>query len=118
MTLGVDDYDFRTLSDEVGETRYVGQDRLTGRQVTIDGVVLDETAYRITALDPEGNEIWSSEGNEFISRDWRMFLSGTSKVTNSRGTFNSSDRPVEFIFPDEPGFLSTRPKHGCGVAVS
>ncbi len=115
---GVDDYDFRTGSAEIGATRYVGQDTLTGRVVTIDGVTLDETTYDITAYDAEGNEIWSAKGNEFISRDWRMFLSGTGTVTTSEGTFENSNRPVEFIFPGETGFLSSQPKHGCGVAIS
>lgn len=115
---GVDDYDFRTLSDEIGETRYVGQDTLTGRKVTIDGVTLDETTYDLTAYDAAGNEIWSAKGNEFINRDWRMFMSGTGVVTTPDGTFDRTDRPVEFIFPGEPGFLSSRPKHGCGVAIS
>ncbi|MDX8349370.1 hypothetical protein SLH49_15395 [Cognatiyoonia sp. IB215446] len=115
---GVDDYDFRTLSAEIGETRYVGQDTLTGRQITIDGVTLDETTYDITAYDEAGNEVWSAQGNEFISRDWRMFLSGTGTITTPEGSFDRTDRPVEFIFPGEPGFLSANPKHGCGVAIS
>lgn len=118
IATGVDTYDFETLSDEIGTTRYVGQDSLTGRQVTIDGVTLDETAYQITAYDAAGDVVWESQGNEFISRDWRMFLSGTSTVTTPNGTFDANDRPVEFIFPGEPGFLSARPKHGCGVAIS
>ncbi|MEO1639514.1 MAG: hypothetical protein AAFU41_09755 [Pseudomonadota bacterium] len=115
---GVDDYDFRTMSDEIGITRYVGQDTLTGRQITIDGVTLDETTYDITAFDEAGNEVWAAEGREFISRDWRMFLSGRGTVTTSEGTYDRTNQPVEFIFPGEPGFLSVSPKHGCGVAVS
>lgn len=115
---GVDPYDFETLSDEIGTTRYVGQDSLTGRQVTIDGVTLDETAYQITAYDAAGDQLWKSHGNEFISRDWRMFLSGTSTITTPTETFETDDRPVEFIFPGDPGFLSAQPKHGCGVAIS
>ena len=118
MEKGVDDYDFRTLSDEIGETRYVGQDTLTGRQITIDDVTLAETTYDVTAFDTAGNELWSAKGNEFISRDWRMFLSGTGTITTPDGTFDRANRPVEFIFPGEPGFLSSRPKHGCGVAIS
>lgn len=118
MESGVDDFDFRTTSAEIGETRYVGQDTLTGRVVTIDGVTLDETSYDITAYDPAGNEVWSAQGNEFISRDWRMFFSGTGTVTTSEGSYDRSDRPVEFIFPGETGFLSSQPKHGCGVAIS
>lgn len=115
---GVDTYDFTTLSDEIGPTRYVGADELTGRTVTIDGVQLDETAYQITAFDAEGEEIWSSKGNEYVSRDWRMFLSGPSTVTVPGDSFERDGSPVEFIFPGEPGFLSANPKHGCGVVMS
>lgn len=118
IATGADDYDFRTLSDEIGTTRYVGRDTLTGRQITIDGVTLDETTFDITAFDAAGNEIWSSQGREFINRDWRMFLSGTGTLTTQSGTFERANRPVEFIFPGEPGFLSAEPKHGCGVAIS
>lgn len=115
---GVDDYDFRTLSDEIGTTRYVGQDTLTGREITIDGVTLAETTYDITAFDEAGNEIWSAQGREFISRNWRMFLSGSGTVTTPEGQYERSNKPVEFIYPGEPGFLSSSPKHGCGIAIS
>ncbi len=118
FALKLDTWDFRTLSAEVGETRYVGQDSLTGRQVTIDGVVLDETAYQITAFDGAGNEIWAAQGNEYVSRTWRMFLSGISTITTPDETFPMDGTPVEFIFPGEPGFLSTRPKYDCGLAIS
>ena len=115
---GTDTYDFRTLSDEVGPTRYVGADTLTGRMITIDDVTLAETSYQITAFDAEGNEMWTSKGNEFISTDWQMFLAGTGTVTTPRDTFERDGSPVEFIFPGEPGFLSANPKHGCGVVMS
>ena len=118
LATNLDTWDFRTLSGEVGETRYVGQDSLTGLQVTIDGVTLEETAYEITAFDASGAEIWASRGNEFVSRDWRMFLSGTSTVTTPAETFSLNNSPVEFIFPGDPGFLSASPKHGCGLAIS
>ncbi len=118
ISTGVDDYDFRTLSDQIGATRFVGQDTLTGRQVTIDGITLEETTYDITAYDEDGEVIWSSKGNEFINRDWRMFLSGTGTTTVGGETFDRNENPVEFIFPGESGFLSSRPKHGCGVAIS
>ena len=115
---GVDDFDFRTLSDEIGTTRYVGQDTLTGREIMIDGVTLAETTYDITAFDEAGNEIWSAQGREFISRNWRMFLSGTGTVTTPEGQYERSNKPVKFIYPGEPGFLSSSPKHGCGIAIS
>lgn len=115
---GVDTYDFQTLSDEVGPSRFVGMDQLTGRTVTIDGVTLEETEYQITAYDGDGNEMWSSKGNELISRERRMFFSGPGVVTVPSGTFEEDDGPVEFIFPGEAGFLSANPKHGCGVVLS
>lgn len=108
-------YDFQTESDEIGISRYAGEDRLTGEQVEIDGVTLDETEYDITAYDEDGNVLWSSYGNEYISRDWRMFISGTSTyMTPEDGSVESDDTPVEFIFPGESGFLSENPKYGCG----
>lgn len=114
----VDDYDFRTLSKEIGVTRYVGQDTLTGRTVTIDGVTLEETTFDIVAMSPEGTTLWSSKGREFINREWRMFLSGTGTITNSTETFERDNTPMEFIFPGEAGFLSTKPKYGCGALMS
>ena len=118
VEMGIDTYDFMTESEEVGKTRYVGQDSLTGKQVTIDGVTLDETQYNITAYDADGDLKWASEGNEYISQRFRMFLSGTSKVTTENGTFDNDDNPVEFILSGEPGFLSANPKHGCGETLS
>ncbi|RYG91231.1 hypothetical protein EU803_09025 [Loktanella sp. IMCC34160] len=115
---GVDTYDFRTETERSGIYHFVGQDRLTGRQVTIDGVTLDETEYQIAAFSAEGVELWRSAGNEFIHRDWRMFLSGTSTLVTSEGAFDTDDTPVEFIFPGEPGFMSINPKHGCGAMLS
>lgn len=118
VEMGIDTYDFMTESEEVGKTRYVGQDSLTGEQITIDGVVLDQTQYNITAYDEAGDVKWASEGNEYISQRFNMFLAGSSKVTTENGTFDNDDNPVEFIFPDEPGFLSANPKHGCGETLS
>jgi len=118
VEMGIDTYDFITESEEVGQTRYVGQDTLTGEQVTIDGVTLDVTQYNITAYNGAGDVQWASEGNEYISQRFRMFLSGSSKVTTENGTFDNDDNPVEFIFPDEPGFLSANPKYGCGETLS
>ncbi|SEN09188.1 hypothetical protein SAMN04488003_10918 [Loktanella fryxellensis] len=115
---GVDTYDFQTLSDTVGTTRYVGQDRLTGTTETIDGITLQQTEYNIRAYGPDGTEIWSSAGREYVSDRWRLFIGGTGRVTVPTETFDKDDRPVEFIFPGEPGFLSANPKHDCGAMLS
>jgi len=115
---GVDTYDFTTESDEIGQSRYVGFDSLTGNQITVDGVTLDETEFNITAYDADGEVKWTAKGNEFISRRFRMFLAGTSTVENQSGSFDIEDNPVEFIFEGQPGFLSANPKYGCGVTES
>lgn len=114
----VDTWDFTTTSDEIGDSRYVGFDQLTGETVVIDGVTLMRTEYALTSYDGEGAEKWNSAGREFVSTEWRMFIGGTSTFTTQGESFESDDTPVEFIFPGEDGFLSVNPKHGCGVEMS
>ncbi len=115
---GEDAWDFITTSPEIGSTRYTGYDRLTGETVTIDGVTLDRTEYQLTATDAQGNELWRSTGNEYISRDWRMFLSGISSIAVGEEVEETDDTPEEFILPGERGFLSVSPKYGCGEVLS
>ncbi len=118
LATGIDTWDFRTLSEEAGTTRYVGQDQLTGEHEVIDDVPLEVTEFAITAYDEDGTEIWRSEGREYISREWRMFLSGVSTITVGDETWTSDDRPVDFIFPGEAGFLSPVPLRDCGALMS
>jgi hypothetical protein len=116
---GRDSFDFVTESPELGPTRYVGSDRLTGETVTIDGVTLDRTEFKVVAYDASGVEVWRTAGNEFISRDWRMFLAGVATTQLPGGeTYEEDSSPVEFILPGEDGFLSVRPRHGCGQMMS
>lgn len=114
----VDTWDFTTESAEIGDSRYVGYDQLTGESVVIDGITLLRTEYALTSFDADGNEVWQAQGREFVHPDWRMFIGGESTYSTSENTFDSDDTPVEFIFPGEPGFLSVSPKHGCGVELS
>jgi hypothetical protein len=115
---GVDTFDLRTLSSQSPAVRFVGEDRLTGDDVVIDGVPLEGVAFEISALDANGNELFARSGREYVSREWRMFFSGVQEVTSPDQTVGLDTSPVEFIFPGEPGFLSSRPKHGCGDAIS
>lgn len=115
---GVDTWDFKTDSREIGVTRYAGMDRLTGETAVIDGVTLMRTEYALTAYDSADQEVWSSQGAEYVSADWRMFIGGVSTYSTSDDTFDSDDTPVEFIRPAEPGYLSVNPKYGCGLQMS
>jgi len=118
VSAGTDTYDFKTVSDDIGTTRYVGSDTLTGKTRVIDGVTLDETAYDIAAYDAAGVLVWQSEGTEYISRVWRMFLAGSGRVTTPTDSFETNATPVQFISPGAPGFLSNNPQYGCGVMMS
>ncbi len=119
VATGRDSFDFVTNSPEFGATRYVGEDRLTGETVTIDGVTLDRTEFEVTAYDAAGNEAWRTAGSEYISRDWRMFIGGTSTVQVPGGEPSTDENhPVDFIFPGEEGFLGVSPRHGCGQLMS
>jgi len=115
---GIDSWDFRTDSDAFSVTAYRGFDRLTGQSVTIDGVALDETEFEVTVTDGMGGFLWSVEGREYIHRDWRVFLSGIRSVDTGADEYQTDGRPVEFIFPGEPGFLSATPLHDCGEMMS
>ena len=116
---GTDTYDFRTFSAEIGQTRYVGADTVTGETVTIDGVDLLRTTYRIRAEAEDGSIKWTSEGREFIHPEWRVFLAGEGlyHIPDSE-SFEVDDTPVEFVFPGEAGFLSPNPVYGCNVVLS
>ena len=115
---GRDDVAFSTMTDDSYETRFTGFDRLTGKPVVIDGVTLDQTAFLVIASDPGGVELWRSEGHEYVSRDWRSFVSGVTTITTPTDSWQTDRTPVEFIFPGEPGFLSSVPRHGCGEVTS
>ena len=118
INTGRNDFDFSTRNDQAGLVHFVGNDTLTGSSVTIDGVTLEETTFQLIATAEDGTELWRTNGHEYISRDWRMFLSGTGETVAPGGSYKSDGSPVEFIFPGEPGFLSPNPKFGCGVVSS
>jgi hypothetical protein len=115
---GRDGLDFQTESAMFGLTRYRGADRLTGETVVIDGVTLLQTAFEMKVTDAAGNLVWEVAGNEFIHPEWRTFLSGTRTFTTPTDVVSEDGTPVEFVFPDEPGFLSSEPRHGCDVVLS
>jgi hypothetical protein len=118
LETGRDGMDFETMSDIDGVTSFRGEDRLTGNTMVVDGITLEETEFEVTAFDPAGQFLWTVRGNEYIQRDWRTFLSGTRTYDNGTESWDLDNTPVEFIFPGEPGFLTSTPRHGCGAIMS
>ncbi|SHJ00336.1 hypothetical protein [Wenxinia saemankumensis] len=114
-----DDYDFVTIDDAGYRTRFTGIDLLTGESRVIDGVTLEQTEFSITATDADtGAFLWSSSGNEWIQRDWRTFISGTSTLQTGSEEWQDDRSPMEIARPGEPGFLAESPRHDCGALMS
>ncbi|MBL4812005.1 MAG: hypothetical protein JKX69_06530 [Rhodobacteraceae bacterium] len=113
-----DTYDFTTTSDDGRDPeRVVGYDALTGGSVEIDGEPLLLTEYGYDLISPDGEVLYSGAGRQFVSERHRIFLLGTSwEQSTPDDVFDAS--PVEFAYPGEPGFFSSRPKFDCGVVMS
>lgn len=119
LATGNDSYIFGLSKDTGERSRVRGNDRLTGRQVVIDGVTLQETEFNFTETDTAGNILRRSRGNEYIHPDWRVFFSGPSEWDGGEGTYLPLDgSPVQFIMPGEPGFASTQPLFDCDAVMS
>ncbi len=113
---GLDAYEF-TITKDSGDETTVGFDALTGETVVIDGVELLRTEFGGSTLNEAGVEIDQSAGRQFISEKHRLFFFG--EVWDPATPDNVIDMsPVEFIYPDEPGFFSANPKFECGVIDS
>lgn len=116
---GRDDFDFTTVANTGEVTRFKGFDALTGEKVTVDGVVLERTRFRLEAFAEDGTFLWRREGNQLIQRDWRIFYSDAEDFENAAGDKVSTlDTPVEFAFPGDKGFLATEPKYDCDVVTA
>lgn len=119
LSSGVDTFSFGLSHDDGYRSTVRGFDRLTGRTVTIDGVVLEETEFDYTETDDFGTVIRRGRGHEYISREWRMFLAGPGETDLGDGQWLPIDgSPVDFIFPGEKGFASTQPLYDCDALTA
>jgi hypothetical protein len=118
LSTGIDTFDFGLSVDDGSQSVVRGFDRLTGRSVIIDGVTLEETEYDYTETAPDGTIAHKARGNEYIHRDWRIFLSGISEWESPDGVLPVDGTPREFIFPGEPGFFTTEPIFDCDATMS
>ncbi len=118
LSTGTDTFAFGLSKDSGEQSRVSGFDRLTGRSVTIDGIVLQETEFEFRETDTEGTLLRQSKGHEYIHPEWRNFFSGPSEWDGGDGYVPIDGSPVEFIFPGEPGFASTEPLFECDDVLS
>lgn len=116
---GRDDFDFFTESSYGELRRYVGHDRLTGQTTTIDGIVLEQTEFELTAYDSDGAEVWSRKGKQYVHRGWRIFFPGTEHFENAFGDkADTVENPMEFALPGDKGFLENEPKYDCDTLTA
>ena len=113
-----DSYDFTVTSDDgAAPERFVGYDRLTGESVVIDGEPLLRTEYAYDTLAPDGTVLYSGAGRQYVSERHRLFFFGKSWEAATPDAVTDA-RPVEFIYPGEPGFMTSAPRYDCGAVLS
>ena len=116
---GVDTFAFSQTHDNGTQTHVAGMDRLTGKTVTIDGEVLEQTEFDFTETDDYGTVLRRARGNEYISRERRMFFAGPGETDLGDGLWRPIDgSPVEFSFPGDPGFAATQPIYDCDALTA
>ncbi len=114
---GMDTFAFtvrRTEGKTTEMQRVVGWDELMGETVTIDGVTLERTRTEHRYMTEDGDVAYHGRGQQYVSRDMRLFFLGQDEVMGDDGSVTTYDStPVDFIHPGEPGFGKTQPLYGC-----
>lgn len=119
LSVGVDTFDFQLTKEPDKQSHVRGFDRLTGKRFVIDGVELQETQFEFAETDLEGTVLRRARGHEYIHPEWRVFFAGpTQWDDDEQGWLPMDGSPVEFIFPDEPGFFSSQPLFECDAILS
>lgn len=116
---GMDTWSFSLSREDGASSRAEGYDRLTGKNVLIDGITLQETEVDFTEYDLQGNVLRRSKGNEYINPDWRLFFAGPGETDLGDGKWLPIDgSPVQFVFPGEDGFQSNQPLFDCDALTA
>lgn len=119
LASGLDSYAFGLSRSDGAHSNVSGYDRLTGSSFTIDGVVLEETEYDYTETDDAGTVLRRARGNEYVSRDKRLFFAGPGETDLGDGQWLPIDgSPVDFVFPGEKGFASSQPIYDCDALTA
>jgi hypothetical protein len=109
---GQDSYDYDFVDDAGAVMTATGEFTTIDGTVEIDGRSLQQFERRfVTALPGQETQVTITTG--YVDSGLHTFYTGRSWYEDNPK--NVIDRtPVDFIFPGEPGFLSTLPSYGCG----
>lgn len=118
VATGRDDFDFWTRSNSGERLHHVGEDKLTGEKVQIDGVALEVTQFELTTYSESGDVLITRKGQQFISRAQGRFYGGVETSEDWTGARQeTNDSPVTFAFPGQPGFGATTPEYDCDLQM-
>lgn len=119
LSEGMDTWSFSLSKEDGTGSRAEGYDRLTGKSVLIDGVMLQQTEVDFTEYDLSGNVLRRSRGNEYVHKDWRLFFAGPGETDLGDGQWLPIDgSPLQFVLPGEEGFLSSQPLFDCDALTA
>jgi hypothetical protein len=118
LATGADSYDFTTATDDGKIQHVTGTDKLTGKSEVISGVKLEQTEFDTKETDANGKMIWHSKGQEWINRDWRLFLAGTGVWEDDQGKVPYNNSPMLLLQKGQKGFMSTTPEFDCNSVMS
>ena len=118
LSTGIDYFAFELDRDSGARTSVSGFDRLTGNEVTIDGLTLKETEFDFNEVDASGNEFRRARGLEYVSPEHRLFFSGPGEVMIDGEWLPIDGSPVDFVFPGEPGFGASQPIYDCDALTA
>ena len=119
MATGMDTFAFGLSRSDGGSSTVRGYDRLTGKTVVIDGMTLEQTEFEATETNADGSSAYRARGNEYTSRDMRLFFAGPGETDLGDGMWRPIDgSPVDFVFPGEPGFGAKQPIYDCDTIMS
>ncbi|WP_299139575.1 hypothetical protein [uncultured Tateyamaria sp.] len=116
LETGIDTFDFVQKMDE-RIVRVVGYDRLTGDDVIIDGEPLLGTEFSARYEDFEGTYL-TVTGREYVSVRHRRFIGGVTTRMQDGREVERDYTPIDFIYPDEPGFFSKTPLYDCEASLA
>jgi len=116
LATGIDTFDFvQKMGERV--VRVVGYDRLTGDDVVIDDEPLLGTEFSARYEDFQGTYL-TVTGHEYVSVRHRRFIGGLTTRMQDGREVERDHTPVDFIYPDEPGFFSKTPLYDCEASLA
>lgn len=114
---GYDTYDFTVIDGDGRAVRYVGDDRLTGESVVIDGEPLLRTEFSYSRYLADGSLLDRQAGAQYVSERHRLFFFSTFWNPDAPNAVRDYS-PIDFIYPGEAGFFPNAPIYECGQMMS